>query len=169
MALYDPRRLSTEQGKIIGRGSMFRRTEGHMRWTISWGLLIFAASIVAIMGIAAEPARASGTGSSFSLTFGSSHGSHGYYRNSHHRHRGWHRQRHPRRRHGGVVFHAPWPVPAPPRVVVVETPRNNPVPSPSGAEPYCREFQKRIIIDGRPEKAFGIACRQPDGTWKLQP
>ncbi len=32
---------------------------------------------------------------------------------------------------------------------------------------YCREFQETIIIGGRPEKAAGTACRQPDGTWKI--
>jgi hypothetical protein len=39
---------------------------------------------------------------------------------------------------------------------------------PAGAR-ECREFQRTIIIDGKPETAFGTACRQPDGTWRIQP
>jgi surface antigen len=32
---------------------------------------------------------------------------------------------------------------------------------------YCREFQTTIIIGGQPQQAYGTACRQPDGTWKV--
>jgi hypothetical protein len=32
----------------------------------------------------------------------------------------------------------------------------------------CREFQQTVTIGGRPQQAYGTACRQPDGTWKLQ-
>ncbi len=35
------------------------------------------------------------------------------------------------------------------------------------AQGYCREFQQTITIGGKTEKAFGTACRQPDGTWKI--
>lgn len=35
------------------------------------------------------------------------------------------------------------------------------------AEGYCREYQQTVTIGGRSEKAFGVACRQPDGTWKI--
>lgn len=31
---------------------------------------------------------------------------------------------------------------------------------------YCREFQTKIVIDGRMQDAFGTACRQPDGSWE---
>jgi len=31
----------------------------------------------------------------------------------------------------------------------------------------CREFEQRVYIDGRPETATGVACRQPDGTWRI--
>jgi surface antigen len=34
-------------------------------------------------------------------------------------------------------------------------------------EQYCREFQQTITVSGRTEEAFGIACRQPDGTWRI--
>lgn len=32
---------------------------------------------------------------------------------------------------------------------------------------YCREFQTTVVIDGRPERAFGTACLQPDGSWAV--
>ena len=33
---------------------------------------------------------------------------------------------------------------------------------------YCREYQQRITINGKEEKAYGTACRKPDGVWKIQ-
>jgi surface antigen len=32
---------------------------------------------------------------------------------------------------------------------------------------YCREFQQTVTIGDKTEKAFGTACRQPDGSWKI--
>lgn len=32
---------------------------------------------------------------------------------------------------------------------------------------YCREFQETVSIGGKQETAYGTACRQPDGTWKI--
>lgn len=32
---------------------------------------------------------------------------------------------------------------------------------------YCREYQTTVNIGGQTEKAFGTACRQPDGSWKV--
>ena len=32
----------------------------------------------------------------------------------------------------------------------------------------CREFQNNVTIGGKDEKAYGTACRQPDGSWKVQ-
>jgi len=32
---------------------------------------------------------------------------------------------------------------------------------------YCREFTSKVTIGGRPQKAFGTACRQPDGDWEI--
>ncbi|MGB5092890.1 MAG: RT0821/Lpp0805 family surface protein [Parvibaculum sp.] len=34
---------------------------------------------------------------------------------------------------------------------------------------YCREYQTYIEIDGRSQRAYGTACRQPDGAWKQVP
>lgn len=33
---------------------------------------------------------------------------------------------------------------------------------------YCREFQQTVIIGGQEEDAYGVACRQPDGSWEIQ-
>jgi surface antigen len=32
---------------------------------------------------------------------------------------------------------------------------------------YCREYQTSVNIDGKSEHAYGVACRQPDGSWKV--
>jgi surface antigen len=32
---------------------------------------------------------------------------------------------------------------------------------------YCREFIQSITVGSKTEEAFGIACRQVDGSWKL--
>jgi surface antigen len=35
----------------------------------------------------------------------------------------------------------------------------------SGA--YCREYQTVATIGGQRQEAYGVACRQPDGAWKI--
>lgn len=32
---------------------------------------------------------------------------------------------------------------------------------------YCREFQQTVSVGGRTEQAYGTACKQPDGSWKI--
>ena len=32
---------------------------------------------------------------------------------------------------------------------------------------YCREFQETVTIGGKSQDAYGIACRQPDGDWRI--
>ena len=32
---------------------------------------------------------------------------------------------------------------------------------------YCREFQETVNIGGKQEQAYGRACRQADGSWKI--
>jgi surface antigen len=32
---------------------------------------------------------------------------------------------------------------------------------------YCREFQSEVVVGGQKEKAFGRACREPDGSWRI--
>jgi surface antigen len=38
--------------------------------------------------------------------------------------------------------------------------------APSGE--YCREYSQTVNIGGQSEEAYGKACRQPDGSWKIQ-
>ncbi len=33
---------------------------------------------------------------------------------------------------------------------------------------YCREFQQHVVIQGQSQAAYVTACRQPDGTWKVE-
>ncbi|MGE5540577.1 MAG: RT0821/Lpp0805 family surface protein [Gemmatimonas sp.] len=47
----------------------------------------------------------------------------------------------------------------------VVTPVRDGVDTATGA--YCREFQQTVHIGGKTEQAYGTACRQPDGTWKV--
>ena len=37
---------------------------------------------------------------------------------------------------------------------------------PSGQ--YCREYQQEVIVGGQKEQAYGVACRQPDGSWQIR-
>ena len=32
----------------------------------------------------------------------------------------------------------------------------------------CRDYVIEAVIEGRPDKVYGTACRQPDGTWRTQ-
>ncbi len=32
---------------------------------------------------------------------------------------------------------------------------------------YCREYQQTVTIQGKQERAYGTACRQPDGSWRI--
>lgn len=34
---------------------------------------------------------------------------------------------------------------------------------------YCREYQQTVTINGEEQQAYGTACRQPDGSWKIVP
>jgi surface antigen len=33
---------------------------------------------------------------------------------------------------------------------------------------YCREYTSSAMIDGRRQQTTGTACRQPDGSWRIQ-
>lgn len=33
---------------------------------------------------------------------------------------------------------------------------------------YCREYQQTVTVAGKTEEAYGTACRQPDGSWKVR-
>ncbi len=32
----------------------------------------------------------------------------------------------------------------------------------------CREFTQTVYIGGQPQQAYGTACRQADGSWRIQ-
>jgi len=32
---------------------------------------------------------------------------------------------------------------------------------------FCREYDQTIVVDGKTETAYGTACRQADGSWKI--
>jgi len=32
---------------------------------------------------------------------------------------------------------------------------------------YCREFQQTVRIGGERQQAYGTACREPDGSWRV--
>jgi len=33
---------------------------------------------------------------------------------------------------------------------------------------YCREYRQTIVVGGEQHQAYGTACRQADGSWKIQ-
>jgi surface antigen len=37
----------------------------------------------------------------------------------------------------------------------------------STAGHYCREFQQSVTIGGKTQQGYGVACRQPDGSWRI--
>ncbi len=34
--------------------------------------------------------------------------------------------------------------------------------------PYCREYRSTAVVAGKKQQVYGTACRQPDGSWKIQ-
>lgn len=32
---------------------------------------------------------------------------------------------------------------------------------------YCREYNQKVTVGGQQQSAYGTACRQPDGSWKI--
>lgn len=38
----------------------------------------------------------------------------------------------------------------------------------TGSGQYCREYQQQITVGGERHQSYGTACRQPDGSWKIQ-
>jgi surface antigen len=33
---------------------------------------------------------------------------------------------------------------------------------------YCREYTQEIYVGGEKHQSYGTACRQPDGSWKIE-
>jgi surface antigen len=42
-----------------------------------------------------------------------------------------------------------------------------PRPAYASGNTQCREFQQTITVGGQTQDAYGTACRQPDGSWKI--
>ena len=40
-------------------------------------------------------------------------------------------------------------------------------PPPQAKSEYCREYSRKIMIDGEESMAFGTACLQEDGRWRI--
>ena len=59
-----------------------------------------------------------------------------------------------------------YPVPArlPPPAV---TPEQHAYTASDEKPEYCREYTKEVVVDGKEQVAFGTACRQQDGRWRI--
>jgi hypothetical protein len=63
------------------------------------------------------------------------------------------------------VYYAPPPVAYSSPPVAYAPP---PAYAPSGpSQNNCREYQATATIDGRPQPTHGLACLQPDGSWRI--
>ena len=40
-------------------------------------------------------------------------------------------------------------------------------PAPAQAQDYCREYTRTVYIGNREQVAYGTACYQPNGDWKI--
>lgn len=38
---------------------------------------------------------------------------------------------------------------------------------PRAKSEYCREYMKKIVVDGKEARAYGTACLQDDGSWRI--
>jgi hypothetical protein len=63
------------------------------------------------------------------------------------------------------VYYGPPPLAyAPPPVSYAPPP---PAYAPTAPSSTCHEYRSMVTIDGRPQQTYGIACRQPDGSWRI--
>jgi hypothetical protein len=72
-----------------------------------------------------------------------------------------------------VVYAPPPPVSyyAPPVAASVPAPAQ-PYAANQGAgqgvdQSYCRQYQGTVMVDGATQPSSGVACRQPNGTWRI--
>jgi surface antigen len=42
-----------------------------------------------------------------------------------------------------------------------------PGPGAKTAQGDCRPYTQAIYVGGRPQRGHGLACRQPDGAWRM--
>lgn len=74
----------------------------------------------------------------------------------------------PPRRHYREVIYAPPPVYSSQPYYGAPQAAYVPPAQPISGQ-YCREYTSTVEIGGRPVPAFGTACQQPDGSWKMGP
>ena len=56
----------------------------------------------------------------------------------------------------------------PPQVIYAPPPQVVYAPPPQVVQAEtCREFQSQVLVNGMMQPAYGIACLQPDGSWKI--
>ena len=135
---------------------------------------LFATALAVSTAIfAANDAQA---GVSFQFGYGGGyygHGHHGYgypyygYRRYGYRPYGYRRYGYrsfPYRQYGYPTYEYDGPAHSPPAAAATPVQR---VPAPSQPEPYCREYTREIVIDGETQTAYGTACMQADGSWRL--
>ncbi len=72
----------------------------------------------------------------------------------------------------GFAF-SPYPYYAPVYVVPSQQPQptvvysQHPQNKPRAKSAYCREYTKKIVVDGKEARAYGTACLQNDGSWRI--
>ena len=59
-----------------------------------------------------------------------------------------------------VAYYAPPVAPAAPVAA-------NPAANQAVDQSYCRQYQGTVMVDGATQPSSGVACRQPDGTWRI--
>jgi hypothetical protein len=58
--------------------------------------------------------------------------------------------------------------PPPPHVAVSTVSPLQSAAPPGPARQGCREFNTPVVIGGQEQSAYGTACLQPDGSWKIE-
>ena len=63
---------------------------------------------------------------------------------------------------------------APPAAGYVPQPGSAQAPvaaNPVGTQPvdqsYCRQYQGTVVVDGATQPSSGVACKQPNGSWRI--
>ncbi len=126
---------------------------------------IAAGLALAVLLFAPQGAQA---GVSFHFGYGGYSGHHGYgYRHYGYPYYGYRRYgyRHFQyRRYGYPTYEYDEPAYSPPPAAAAPVQQ---APARSQPEPYCREYTREIVIDGETQTAYGTACMQADGSWRL--
>lgn len=148
-------------------------------------VFLLAILIASAAALGSAPARADGISFKFGYHGGHYGHKHGYRGHGYRKH-GYYKKRRYRRRYRHGHHHRHWRPYYPKRQVyiydnyydrpsyhdpaytkVAPAPAPAPVATPAPKEEYCREYTREVIVDGQPAQAYGQACRQPDGSWRI--